>query len=231
MDLSVVIPTLNEEKAIGHIVDECRAVLESLELESEIIVVDGDSQDRTREIAQKKGATIMVEKRRGKGTAVKTAFQRLNSTYVVMLDGDYTYDPGDIPKLLEPLQQNEADFVLGHRHYQKGSMTWLNHVGNRFITLLVRVLYRIPVNDVCTGYWAFKKSVVDVLDDVDAAGFELEAIMLITAYCSGFRMVEVPVGYRPRKGKAKLHPVKSGFTIVRAVIQMLQDYHPVRRGL
>lgn len=225
--LSILIPTLNEEDAIGHVLDECHAVLKGLDLQAEIIVVDGDSRDKTREIARAKGARVILEKRKGKGIAIKTAFQRLDSTYVVMLDGDFTYDPRDIPTLLEPLQKNEADFVMGRRHIQKGSMGRLNNMGNHLITTLVKTLYNIPVADVCTGYWAFSKEVVETLKHISAGGFDLEASMLIKAFYSGFHVAEVPVAYRPRKGKAKLHPFKSGIAIVGAIVRLLRDYNPL----
>jgi glycosyltransferase involved in cell wall biosynthesis len=225
--LSVLIPTLNEEEAIGPVLDECLSVLKGLPLKSEIIIVDGDSHDKTREIAQEKGARIILEKRKGKGIGVKTAFQHITSTYTVMLDGDYTYDPGDIPKMLEPLQKG-ADYVLGHRQYQKGSMTALNSIGNNLITMLVYVLHGVRVSDVCTGYWAFKKDVVTFLKDIDAVGFDLEVSMLVRAFHAGFSVAEVPVTYRPRKGKAKLHPLKGGISIVGAVVRMLRDYHPLK---
>jgi dolichol-phosphate mannosyltransferase len=225
--LSVLIPTLNEEDAIGHVLEECHAVLEGIALQSEIIVIDGDSHDKTREIAQEKGARVILEKRKGKGIAIKTAFQQLDAAYVVMLDGDFTYNPCDMPRLLTPLQKNEADFVLGHRHFQKDSMKRLNMIGNYIITALVRTVYNIPVHDVCTGYWAFNKDVYETLKTINAQGFDLEASMLIKAFYAGFHMVEVPVVYRPRKGKAKLHPLKSGVTIVAAIVRLLHDYNPL----
>ncbi|MGC1120989.1 MAG: glycosyltransferase family 2 protein [Candidatus Methanofastidiosia archaeon] len=226
--LSIVIPTLDEEEAIGLVLDECQSVLEGMSFESEIIVVDGDSCDKTAEIARKKGARVITEKRRGKGTAIMTAFRRTNSTYVIMLDGDFSYDPKDIPRMLVPLLNDEADCVLGQRNPVEGSMARLNNRGNRFISRLVRMLYDIPICDVCTGYWAMKQDVVDLLKKTgDAGGFDLEASMLIKTFHAGFHVAEVPVGYRKRKGTAKLHPLRSGLSIVAAVVRMLRDYNPL----
>ncbi|MBU6997422.1 MAG: glycosyltransferase [Theionarchaea archaeon] len=225
--LSIVIPTLDEEEAIGLVLDECQSVLEGMSFESEIIVVDGNSCDRTAEIARKKGARVITEKRRGKGTAIMTAFRRINSRYVVMLDGDFSYDPRDIPMMLVPLLNDEADCVLGRRNPAEGSMARLNNTGNRIISGLVQTLYNIPICDVCTGFWAMKKDVVDLLKNGDTGGFDLEASMLIRTFHEGYHVAEIPVGYRPRKGSPKLHPLRGGISIVAAVVRMLRDYNPL----
>jgi glycosyltransferase involved in cell wall biosynthesis len=225
--LSIIIPTLDEEEAIGLVLDECQSVLEGMSFESEVIVVDGNSCDKTAEIARKKGARVITEKRKGKGTAIMTAFRRINSTYVVMLDGDFTYDPRDIPRMLAPLLNNEADCVLGQRNPVEGSMAALNTIGNQIISRLVQTLYNIPICDVCTGFWALKKDVVDALKNSDSSGFDLEATMLIRTFHEGYHVAEVPVGYRQRKGTPKLRPLRSGFSIVATVMRMLRDYNPL----
>jgi glycosyltransferase involved in cell wall biosynthesis len=225
--LSIIIPTLDEEEAIGLVLDECQSVLEGMPFESEVIVVDGNSCDKTAEIARKKGARVITEKRKGKGTAIMTAFRRIDSTYVVMLDGDFTYDPKDMLSMLSPLMNNEADCVLGQRRHEEGSMTRLNAMGNRLISRLVQMMYDIPICDVCTGYWAMKRDVVDLLKNGNSGGFDLEATMLIKTVHAGFHVAEVPVVYRKRKGAAKLRPLRSGFSIVAAVVRMLRDYNPL----
>ncbi|MBU7014300.1 MAG: glycosyltransferase [Theionarchaea archaeon] len=225
--LSIIIPTLDEEEAIGLVLDECLSVLETLPFESEVIVVDGNSCDKTAEIARERGARVITEKRRGKGTAIMTAFRRTSSEYVIMMDGDFSYDPRDIPRMLAPLRNNEADCVLGKRNPAEGSMARVNNVGNRIISGLVRMLYNIPVCDVCTGFWALKKDVVAILKNSDAGGFDLEATMLIRTFHGGYHVAEVPVGYRQRKGTAKLRPLRSGITIVATVVRMLRDYNPL----
>jgi dolichol-phosphate mannosyltransferase len=227
MKVSVIIPTLNEEGAIGKVLEGIHKTLRQSSLTYEILVIDGNSHDSTREIATGNGARVIVEKRRGKGIAMKTGFRIAEGDYVVMLDGDNTYDPNEIPKMLGPLINNEADVVLGKRIQQKDSMTKMNTFGNRIITHLIKNLYKIPVDDVCTGYWAFSKNVMKSLRNIEAVGFDLEACMLIKSARSGFVVSEVPVNYRQREGKAKLRPLQDGLVIAGATIRLLRDYNPL----
>ncbi len=217
--ISIVLPTLNEEENIGRVIDEVpRQALEQAGYEVQVLVVDGNSADRTRQIAEQKGATVMVEPRKGKGTAVMAAISSVDSDFIFMIDGDYTYPATYIPDMLALL--NHAPVVIGSRlkgWREKGAMSILNTVGNRILSLLATVLYQRKISDVCTGYWGFKAEVLKDLS-IMATGFELEVELFSRLVSKGYSIAELPIYYRRRANPAKLNPFRDGMRIAWALI-------------
>ena len=136
-ELSVVIPTKNEEKSIGICIEKIQKVFNEHHIDGEIIVAD-NSTDNTPEIAKSLGAKVIVPDEHGYGNAYRFGFEHASGNYIVMGDGDNTYDFTDIPKLLEPLKSGEADLVLGSRfkgEIKKGAMPWHHqYIGNPVLT-------------------------------------------------------------------------------------------------
>jgi len=215
LSVSIILPTLNEEPTIGKVIDEIP--LKALEREGyqvEVLVVDGSSSDRTRQIAQAKGARVITEARLGKGRAMRSAFEQVEADFVFMLDADFTYPATYIPEMLEVLRQG-APVVLGSRLKGKredGAITRLNVVGNRLLTFLANILYRTRISDLCTGYWGLRSEVIPALK-LAADGFQIEAELFAQLSKKGYRIAEVPIHYRRREGKAKLSSLKDGFKI------------------
>jgi dolichol-phosphate mannosyltransferase len=198
--VSVLLPTLNEEESIGSTIKEVRAVIS----DAEIVVIDGLSTDRTVEIAKSLGARVLLEKRKGKAFAIKTAFRKISSDYAVMIDADLTYPVKDIPKFLSLLK--DYDVVIGSRfkgRFEDGSMPFINGVGNQIICLVATVLYLKPVSDVCTGMWAFRKNAYKAVE-ITAHTFELECNLFAQSVKKGFRIFEVPIDYARRGGVSKV---------------------------
>jgi glycosyltransferase involved in cell wall biosynthesis len=198
--VSVLLPTLNEEESIGSTIKEVRAVIP----DAEIVVIDGLSTDRTVKIAKLLGARVLLEKRKGKAFAIKTAFREIVSDYAVMIDADLTYPVKDIPKFLSLLR--DYDVVIGSRFkgsFEDGSMPFINGVGNQMICLVATVLYLKPVSDVCTGMWAFRKSAYKAID-IRAHTFELECNLFAQSVKKGLRIAEVPINYARRGGISKV---------------------------
>ncbi len=212
--VAVVIPTLNEERAIGRVLDSIPvAALRSQGYEAVPYVIDGDSHDATRDIATSKGAHLILEPQRGKGSALKTAFTAIDADYVIIVDGDNTYPLESITRMVDMLQT--YDVVIGSRLkgvIEQGAMTKLNVVGNTLLTLLAQLLFASDVSDLCTGLWAFRGNVVRSLELV-ADGFEIEADMFAECALKGFTIAEVPITYRAREGHAKLSSIKDGVRI------------------
>jgi glycosyltransferase involved in cell wall biosynthesis len=201
--VSVLLPTLNEEESIGKTMTEIRVVVP----DAEIVVIDGLSTDKTLEIAKSLGARILLEKRKGKAFAIETAFRELDSDYAVMIDADLTYPVKDIPKFLSLLK--EYDVVLGSRfkgHFEEGSISLTNSIGNQLISLVATVLYLKPVSDVCTGMWAFRKNSYKAIE-ITSHTFELECNLFAQSVKKGFRMCEVPIVYAQRGGTSKVQLV------------------------
>lgn len=223
--LLVFLPALNEETAIGSVLDEVpSSELAQRGYSTAVWIVDGHSSDRTHEIAREKGAAIFIQNGTGKGNAMRQAFAQLlrpdaaggNSTaqYVVMLDSDGSYSPRFLMDFVTALESGH-DIVLGSRfrgQIEEGALTDLNRLGNRLLNRLARLLYGVPVTDVCTGMWGFS---VDSLRRLGLAaeGFDLEADIFASATLGGARVAEIPIGYRPRMGEAKLVPLRAGLLI------------------
>ncbi len=216
----MVLPALNEEEAIGKVIDEIpRKELESKGYQTEIIVVDNGSTDKTAEIAAAHGAKVIEESNRGKGRAIRTGFGAASGDFVFMLDSDFTYPATYIARMVE-LLDGGYDVVLGSRlkgSVEHGAMKRLNLVGNHLLAFLANLLYGTRVSDLCTGFWGFKVEVVRSVN-LDAVGFELEANILIEVAKHKYRIGEVPIQYRKRATASKLGSLKAGWRIGRKLI-------------
>jgi len=215
--VTFLMPAYNEERSIGVMLDKF-----SEYPQSKVIVVDNNSNDKTAEIAKKRGAIVLQEQKQGKGHAVKTGFEHVESNFVVMIDADNTYDPQDAKKLLKPLIEDEADVVLGSRilgKREKGSINRVNLFGN-YLLSFVASLFFSRVSDVCTGYWAFKKNVIEqfLRDGIDSDGFDLEVEMFSKASKNKFRVAEIPILYKKRTDDPKLNSVNDGAKILKRML-------------
>jgi len=218
--VSIIIPTLNEEETIGKVIDEIpRENIERRGYQVEILVVDNNSTDKTREIAAERGAKVIVEPARGKGRAIRTAFKAASGDFIFMLDADYTYPATYISKMLEILHGG-SDVVIGSRlrgQIGEGAMSRVNVVGNHLLAFMASILYRTRISDLCTGYWGLTRGVVKKLE-LNATGFELEAEMFVEIAKKGYKIAEVPIYYRRRVSPSKLSSLRDGFRIGRTLI-------------
>jgi len=200
---------MNEEKSIGLVVDEVRkAVGKSRPLE--IIVVDTDSKDRTREIASERGAIVVDEPRRGYGRAYKTGFEKSSGEYIATLDADMTYPASEIPSLVDRLDRENLDFITTNRfaNIAKGAMGAKHRFGNWVLSATTRILFRVRVKDSQSGMWAFRKSCLAHLNvESDKMSFSEE--LKIEAFRK-LRAIEVPISYRVRVGEVKLQSWSDG---------------------
>lgn len=224
--VTFLLPAYNEEESIGTLLRDVRKCRKS-----RVLVIDNNSNDRTAEIAKKSGANVLRELKQGKGFAVKTGFENIKSEFAVMLDADNTYDPKDAQKLLKPLMEGEADVVLGSRlrgKREEGSISRFNLLGNHLLSFFASLLYS-NVSDVCTGYWAFKKNVIEQLlqDGIDSDGFDIEAEMFSKVSKNNFRVLEVPIHYKSRLDATKLNSVNDG---VKIFIRLFSNWVKMRRG-
>lgn len=202
--VTFVVPAKDEAYSIG-------ATLQSLPLstlhaegyETEILVLDGNSRDATRQIARQHGARVIRDRSHGKAAALRDARTAIRGEWVVMLDADGTYAPDAIPRMLDVLHSGEADVVMGCRVVQAGAMTALHRFGNRMLSLGASLLYMRAVRDLCTGLWAFRSDVLQQLP-MRSEGFDLEAEMFALCTRLGLRVATTRVDYLPRVGHSKL---------------------------
>jgi dolichol-phosphate mannosyltransferase len=199
-----MVPTLNEELGI-------KKVLEDMPKGSVVLVVDGGSTDKTIDVA-KQCQAIVIEQRfgRGKGCGVRTGMEYFLSTdydILCMIDGDGSNDPRELPKMIEVLENRNAEVVLGSRvrgKREKGAMAPFTIFSNLIVSLLLGLRFLRIFTDVQTGYWAFSRKAVETLyPNLKAKGFEIEMEIFVLTFGAGLKCVEVPVRYKKRLGKTK----------------------------
>jgi glycosyltransferase involved in cell wall biosynthesis len=201
MRVSVIIPTRNEALSLGYVLADLPA-----ELVSEVLVVDSGSTDGTPEIAERMGARVIREPRRGYGRACLTGLAQASSPdVVVFLDGDYSDRPAELALLLAPIIDGRADITLGSRlaaPRTPGSMPWHAAFGNRLAAGLINLLFAQQITDL-GPFRAARKEVLRALAlEETTYGWAVE--MILKGALHGFRIVEVPVSYYPRIGKSKI---------------------------
>lgn len=219
--ITILIPCHNEEKGIGSVIDGVPLrLLRKIGFTTEVIVINNNSTDRTAQIAEKRKAKVIIEENKGKGNAIKRGFYSISpdTRYVVMLDGDNTYKTKEILRLIEPLMSNFCDVVIGSRlggKMKKNSLKLQNRIANWGYTFLVRQFYRTNITDVLSGYFAWKREVVDELKyHLDSEGFEIEMEMITKMEKLGFEVYSVPITYDERAGQTKIEALKDGIKIL-----------------
>lgn len=224
MSVCILIPTLNEEESIGDVIDGF--IKEGFD---NILVIDGNSTDRTREIAKNKGAKVIIQSGKGKGQAVSEAFQILNDDIVVLIDGDGTYLPSEVRDLIKPIEKGIAEHVIGNRfaRFENGAFTRMNLIGNKILNFFFRLSYGVELHDILSGYRALKKEVYKNVE-IKKKGFEVETELTVESLARGFRIVEVSITYKKREGKTKLNPIKDGFRIATTIYSLIKKYSPAR---
>jgi len=205
--VSVIIPTRNEARAIGHVLADLPAGLIT-----EVLVVDNHSSDGTAEIAARMGARVVREPRRGYGRACLTGLAHTSAPdVVVFLDGDYSDRPVELPRLLAPISEGRADITLGSRltgPRMPGALPWHAAFGNRLAAGLISLLFGQRITDL-GPFRAARADVLRVLTlEETTYGWAVE--MILKGALRGFRIVEVPVSYHSRIGKSKISGTISG---------------------
>lgn len=224
--ISVVIPTKNEEDAIGKVVQDISAALSGID--HEVVVVDS-STDKTPMEASRAGAKLVKQiGDGGVGEALIQGFYWSRGQFIVFLDGDGTYDPQDIHKIVEPLIDGKADLVNGNRFYniEKGAMPFANRIGNFILTWLGNMLFHTSIKDSQSGMKGFRKNFL-IRVPLWEKGFPICSEILAEASKMNLRITEVGISYRRRVGKTKLSPTRAGLNILWASFKMLRDYDPL----
>lgn len=209
--ISLIIPAKNEEGGIAEIVEL------SKNFADEIIVIDGHSKDRTRELALSKGAKVFLDHKKGKGDAYKVGIKEATGDIIVFIDADGSHDPGQIPALVEPLMEDEADFVIGSR-FKGGSDEWkgdlntyLRSIGGGFLILMINYVWGSELTECLNGFRAIKKNAALGLD-LKADDFDIEQHMVVQCLKKKLRVKEVASHEYERKwGASKLPTYKKAY--------------------
>ena len=220
LEVSFVIPCLNEEESITTVVQKAFAKLDELGVAGEVVVVDNASEDDSAALASAAGARVVTEPRRGYGSAYLAGLEAARGRYLVLSDADDTYDLGALDAFLERLR-NGADLVMGSRMkgtIMKGAMPWSHRwIGNPILTGMLNVLFRSGVSDAHCGLRAIRRDAVPRLG-LSSTGMEFASEMVIKASKRGLKIEEVPIVYRPRIGDSKLNSFRDAWRHVRFML-------------
>jgi len=224
--VAVLIPCYNEASTVADVIRQFQAALP----EAEICVFDNNSTDATADAARRAGASVYMERRRGKGYVIQAMFRKIRADIYVVVDGDGTYPAESVTTLMEPVLRREADMVIGSRLASSANsqFRWLNRAGNRFFLVLLKLIFGVRLTDLLSGYRCFSRRLVRGLP-LFGGGFETEAEMTIKALQRGFTITEVPVGLiaRPPGSRSKIRLVQDGFVILSCMLVLLRDYKPL----
>ena len=219
--LSIVVPAYNEERTVGDVINRLEAVLQKINLKSEIIVVDDCSRDRTVEVSRSQNVKIYsLKQHMGKGYALRAGFCKAKGEIIVTIDSDGSNRPEELPLLLKAILQNEADLVIGSRFSGKKPTSGkrFNLAGVRIFNLLVRILTGAAVSDSQSGYRAMRSVVLKNMH-LTSGGYEIESEMLVKTARRRFRVKEVPVSFEQRTyGVSTLDPIVDGFKILKSIL-------------
>ena len=220
VDVSVVIPCLNESETIATCIIKARRSMERAGLHGEVVVADNGSMDGSPEIAATAGARVVHETRKGYGSAYLAGFAAARGRFIVMGDGDDTYDFDEVDRFVEPLMDG-ADMVMGSRlrgTIHKGAMPPLHrYVGNPVLTGILNLFYRSGVSDAHCGMRAFRRDALRSLD-LRTSGMEFASEMVIRASKAGLKIDEIPIEYHPRQGESKLSTWSDGWRHLRFLL-------------
>ena len=220
MEVSVVIPCLNEEQTVGIVVGKALKAFRGNKIKGEVVVVDNGSTDNSAARAKKAGARVIFQGKKGYGNALQKGFQEARGKYIVMGDADDTYDFLDLQKFVKYLRAG-YDYVMGTRlkgTIVKGAMPWLHrYIGNPFLTTYLNVIHGTKISDSHSGMRAFTKKAYEKMRPL-SPGMEFASELIIRAAEEKLKIKEVPITYYPRKGESKLHSFRDGWRHLRFML-------------
>jgi glycosyltransferase involved in cell wall biosynthesis len=222
--ISVVIPAYNEEKNIKKTIERVKRTLNNL-FDYEIIVVDDGSKDNTYQAAKEMNVVCIKHKKNmGKGAAFKTGLYNVHGGIVVQIDADSQFLPEEIPKIIKPIVNNDADLVLASRfiknaHIERESLTYRNRIGNYVASFLTSIACMRKITDIQAGFKAFKSSCLKQINfNENKFGYEPEVV--IKASLRRFRIQEMPILYKKRrKGQSSISFIKDAYNISKTILK------------
>ncbi len=229
IEVSVVIPTLNEEITVGFCVEKAIKTLERLGIKGEVIISDSYSTDRTVEVATSKGARVVYQPLRGYGNAYHKGIKEAKGKIIIIGDADNTYDFNDLEKFIMPIKNGEFDFVMGNRlndTIEKGAMPWLHrYLGTPIMTWFLNRLFKTNISDCNCGMRSFTKEAYEKMN-LKSPGWEYASEMVIKAGLIGLRIKEVDITlHRDMEGrKPHLNPWKAGWNNLKLMFMFSARY-------
>lgn len=225
-DIAVLIPCYQEELTIAQVVADFRRELPR----ARIYVFDNNCTDRTAERAREAGATVIREKRQGKGFVVASMFETIDADILVMVDGDGTYDASAVHALIAPILKGDADTTLAARltTFEASSFRNFHLFGNKMVCWIINKMFGCELTDIFSGFRAFNRDAVRRIP-ITSYGFDVETEMTLQALYRGAVMkeIEAPYGVRPEGSSSKLNTFSDGARVLLKLGMMLKSYKPL----
>ncbi len=221
-DLTVVLPTLNEEGALAQVLPRLKATFTRLGLSGEILVVDGRSTDKTVEVAKAGGARVLIQQGRGLGGALREGLCSADSPWVAVVDADGSHPPEILADMWSG--RGGADLVIASRYVPGGSavMDPLRQVLSRSLNLVARLVLRLPVKDSSGGFRLYRAETVRAAcGDSTANDFTVQQELLVGILSRGGKVIEIPFRYEPRiDGASKASALRLAPAYVRMLLKL-----------
>ena len=223
LELSVIMPCLNEENTVSYCVDEAREFMEKYGIKGEVLVVDNDSVDKSAVIAESRGARVITEEKKGYGSAIRAGIVHSRGKVLIIGDCDTTYDFLHMEAMYAYLKEDQCDMVIGNRYagrIEHGAMPWSHRWGVRFLSLCARIRFHTDAYDFHCGLRGLSRRAAEKLA-LNTDGMEFATEMIAEAAKAGLRIKQVPVRLRRCKylRESKLRTVRDGFRHLKYILQ------------
>jgi glycosyltransferase involved in cell wall biosynthesis len=221
MLVSIIIPVYNEELTIGNVIERVKTIMQQTGLRYEVIVLDDYSADKSFMVAKKYGVRVYrLKMHLGKGYGLRAGFAKAEGDVIVTIDSDGSHRPEELPRLLTPILQDQADLLIGSRYLNQKDVATrkLNAFGVQIFNFLIQMLTGVAVTDSQSGYRAMKRAVLKN-QQLKSGGYEIESEILVKTAKEGFRVLEVPISFEQRTyGRSGVDPVNDGFKILLSIL-------------
>ena len=221
IEVSVVMPCLNEEQTVGECIQKAQKAFVELGVPGEVIVADNGSTDRSVEVAKSLGARVVHQPERGYGNAYLAGLAAARGRFIVMGDSDNTYDFSELPRFVELLGQGQYDLVIGSRlrgDVRAGAMPFLHrYVGTPVLSAILNLFFGVRVSDTQSGMRGLTREAYQRLR-LRASGMEFASEMIVQAARNHLRIAEIPITYYPRQGESKLRTFRDGWRHLRFLL-------------
>ncbi len=224
--IAVTIPCYQEEKTIAQVVADFKRELPA----AAIYVFDNNCTDRTAEFARAAGATVIREKKQGKGHVVATLFEVVDADIIIMIDGDGTYDASAVHRLLAPILAGDADMTVAARlqQYSDKSFRKFHVAGNQMVCWIINRIFGANISDIFSGYRAFTRECAQSIP-ITSRGFDVETELTVQSLYRGavVREIEAPYGERPTGSFSKLRTIPDGIRVLLRLFLLMRAYKPL----
>ncbi len=227
MRFSIVIPAYNEEKALGKVLDGLREISIRNNYETEIIVVDDASNDRTAEIARAKDVKVLQHiKNQGYGASLKTGINYSKNEVIAIVDADGSYPIEEISGLLKNI--GEYDMVVGARIKKGANMSLLRKLPKYFVTKFAEYIVEEKIVDINSGFRVFKRTIYDKYKSLLPSGFSFTTTITL-AFINGCEKIRfIPIGYAKREGFSKIRPVRDTLNFFYLIARTSVYFRPTK---